>query len=274
MFSFEMYQRSADAIREKIGGFKPDVLLILGSGLGFLGDMCEDGVTVDYKDVPNLRVSTAPGHAGRFVFGRLGGRNVCVMQGRIHCYEGYSMAEAAYPVRVAYLLGARQLIITNAAGGVNRDFSVGDIMLIRDHIKLCKESPLAGENIGEFGARFNDMTEAYTPKLRETARLAAADKGISLREGTYMYFSGPQYETPAEIKAAAILGADTVGMSTVPEVITARHCSMEILGFSLVTNMAAGISGKLLSEREVLDAAETARTEFSSLVVECLRRMK
>lgn len=273
MFTFDNYQQSAEMIRGKIGDFTPEILLILGSGLGFLGDACENPVYVEYGDIPHFPVSTAPGHAGRFVFGRLGGKNVCVMQGRIHCYEGYSMAQAAYPVRVARLLGAKTLIITNAAGGVNRDFSVGDIMLITDHIKLAWFSPLTGENLPQFGPRFNDMTTAYIPALQDIARTAAKDSGTSLKEGVYMYFSGPQYETPAEIRAAAALGADTVGMSTVPEVITARHCGMDILGFSLVTNKAAGIGGAALSEEEVLTAAEAAKEKFSALVLGCIERI-
>ncbi len=273
MYSFSDYKRSTEAISGYIGSFKPDVLLILGSGLGFLGDMCGEAMKISYEDIPNFCPSTAPGHAGNLVLGKLGGKNVCIMQGRMHCYEGHTMEEVSYPVRVARLLGAETMIVTNASGGVNREFSPGDIMLITDHIKLFQDTPLAGENIPEFGPRFNDMTAAYTPELRGIAHRVAAEQGIELREGVYMYFPGPQYETPAEIRAARVLGADAVGMSTVPEVIAARHCGMRILGFSLISNMAAGITGVELSEQEVLDAAAEAKGRFSALVTGCLERM-
>jgi purine-nucleoside phosphorylase len=270
LHSFEDYKKSAELIRERANGFEPELLMILGSGLGFLGDRGKDPCRIEYTEIPGFRVSTAPGHAGALVLGELGGKRVCVMQGRVHYYEGYSMEDIAFPVRTARLLGAKTLLVTNAAGGVNESFSVGDIMLITDHIKLFDESPLRGPNIGGFGPRFNDMTHTYTAALREKALDAAARLGMELRQGVYMYFPGPQYETPAEIRAARILGADAVGMSTVPEVIAARHCGMDILGFSLISNLAAGITDEPLSEEEVLIAAEAAKDRFSALVLECL----
>jgi len=233
----------------------------------------ENPVAVSYDQVPHMKHSTAPDHKGRFVFGRLAGRNVAVMQGRLHAYEGWSFADAAYPVRLMRLLGAETLLVTNAAGAVNDTFDVGDIMLITDHIKFFAASPLTGPNLAEFGPRFPDMSHVYTPALKETARRAAKALDIRLQEGVYMYFPGPQYETPAEIRAASILGADAVGMSTVPECIVAAHCGMKVLGFTLCTNMAAGVLDQPLSGEEVIAAGQAAGPKFYALVKACLERM-
>lgn len=272
-YSFAQYRQSADALAERLGDFRPEVLLILGSGLGALGDRVEGPVTVPYGDVPHMKRSTAPDHQGRFVFGTLAGRNVAVMQGRLHTYEGWSFADVSYPVRVLRLLGAKTLLVTNAAGAVNTAFSAGDIMMITDHIKLFGVSPLCGANLDEFGPRFPDVSAVYTPALRKAAREAAQALEIPLREGVYMYFPGPQFETPAEVRMARILGADAVGMSTVPETIVAAHCGMQVLGFTLCTNMAAGVLDQPLSGEEVLEAAEAARPRFTSLVKACLERV-
>jgi len=272
-YSFATYQESAGAVRERIGDFVPEVAMILGSGLGFLGDVVENPVAVPYGDIPHFQVSTAPGHKGRLVFGKLSGKRVAVMQGRMHHYEGYSYEDVSYAVRVLRLLGCSTLIVTNAAGGVNLDFQVGDVMLITDHIKLFMESPLRGPNVEEFGPRFPDMSFLYTPALQETARSCARKLGITLREGVYMYFPGPQFETPAEVRLARTLGGDAVGMSTAPEAITAGHCGMQVLGFTLVTNMAAGVLPQPLSGEEVNAAAEAAREKFSKLVLACLKQM-
>ena len=272
-YKFEQYNESALALKDRLGGFQPKVLLILGSGLGFLGDEVEDPIVVPYSEVPHMKFSTAPGHKGQFLFGRLAGCDVAVMQGRLHAYEGWSFADAAYPVRVARLLGAETLVVTNAAGAVNVDFNVGDIMLITDHIKLFGDSPLRGPNVAEFGPRFPDSTHTYTPALQEIARKAAETLSIPLREGVYMYFPGPQYETPAEIRAARLLGADAVGMSTVPEAIVALHCGMNVLGFTLCTNMAAGVLDQPLSGEEVIQAGIEAAPRFSALVKACLSRL-
>ena len=272
-YTYAQYEASAQALRERLGEFRPRVLLILGSGLGALGDAVEDPVVVPYADVPHMKFSTAPGHKGRFLFGRLAGQSVAVMQGRLHTYEGWSFADVAYPVRVLRLLGAEALVVTNAAGAVNRDFSVGDIMLITDHIKLFGISPLCGANVEEFGPRFPDMSHVYTPTLGEVARKAAESLDIRLREGVYMYFPGPQYETPAEVRAARILGADAVGMSTVPEAITAAHCGMNVLGFTLCTNMAAGVLDQPLSGEEVIAAGQAAGPKFTALVKACLEQV-
>ena len=272
-FTFQQYQESADYLRARIGEFTPEVAMVLGSGLGFLGDVVENAVAVPYGEIPHFKASTAPGHKGRLVFGTLEGRKVAVMQGRMHHYEGYSYEEVSYAVRVLRLLGCDTLIVTNAAGGVNLDFQAGDLMLITDHIKIFMESPLRGENLPEFGVRFPDASHLYTPALQDLARKAAADLGIPLREGVYMYFPGPQYETPAEVRFARVAGADAVGMSTAPEVITAGHCGMQVLGFTLLSNMAAGILNQPLSEQEVLDAAEACKDKFSRLVLACLKQI-
>lgn len=272
-YTFAQYQESAAYIRERIGAFSPRAAMVLGSGLGFLGDLVEDAVVIPYREIPHFKASTAPGHKGQLVFGTLAGQNVAVMQGRMHHYEGYSFDDVSYAVRVLRLLGCDTLIVTNAAGCVNTAWKAGELMLITDHLKLGSDSPLRGENIPEFGVRFPDMSHIYTPRLQEIARAAAARQGIVLREGVYHYFHGPQYETPAEIRAIRTLGADAAGMSTVPEAIVACHCGMEVLGFSLLSNMAAGILDQPLSEEEVLEAAAAAREQFSTLVLNCLREL-
>ena len=273
MIPFAHYQESADALRKKIGSFQPEVLMVLGSGLGYLGDVVENPIAVPYGEIPHFKVSTAPGHKWQLVFGTLSGRRVAVMQGRMHHYEGYSYEEIGFPVRVLRLLGCSAMLVTNAAGGVNTDFEVGDLMLITDHIKLFMESPLRGPNLEEFGTRFPDVSFLYTPKLQEVARQSAKEAGLSLREGVYMYFPGPQYETPAEVRLARTLGADAVGMSTAPEAIVAGHCGMQVLGFTLVSNMAAGVLPQPLSGEEVNAAAEAARDRFSALLLTCLKNM-
>lgn len=272
-YTYKQIQESAGALREKLNGFRPQVLVILGSGLGALADEVENPVVVPYAEVPHMKHSTAPGHKGRFLFGKLAGKNAAVMQGRLHTYEGWSFADAAYPVRTARLLGIDTLVVTNAAGAVNTAFSAGDIMLITDHIKLFGVSPLCGPNLEELGPRFPDMSQVYTPALRETAREAARAQGLDLKEGVYMFFPGPQYETPAEVRAARLLGADAVGMSTVPEAITAAHCGMKVLGFTLCTNMAAGVLEEPLSGDEVIAAGEAAGPKFTALVKGCLERL-
>ena len=272
-YTYEQYQESARFLSERLEGFRPKVLLILGSGLGALADEVENPTAVPYDQVPHMKHSTAPGHKGQFLFGRLAGQDVAVMQGRLHTYEGWSFADAAYPVRVLRLLGAETLIVTNAAGAVNTAWSAGDIMLITDHIKLFGVSPLCGPNVEELGPRFPDMSHVYTPALQQTARDAAGAQGLALKEGVYMFFPGPQYESPAEVRAARLLGADAVGMSTVPEAITAAHCGLKVLGFTLCTNMAAGVLEQPLSGDEVIAAGEEAGPKFTALVRGCLERM-
>ncbi|MBQ9852606.1 MAG: purine-nucleoside phosphorylase [Ruminiclostridium sp.] len=272
-FTFAHYQESADFLRAKLGSFQPKVAMVLGSGLGYLGDVVENPIVVPYGEIPHFKASTAPGHKGQLVFGTLAGKPVAVMQGRMHHYEGYSYEEVSYAVRVLRLLGCDTLFVTNAAGGVNWKFKAGDLMLITDQIKIFLESPLRGENLPEFGVRFPDSSYLYTPALQELARKQARKLDMDLKEGVYMYFPGPQYETPAEIRMARLLGADAVGMSTVPEVITAAHCGMDVLGFTLVSNMGAGVLPQPLSEEEVLEAAAAARDKFSKLLLSCLEAL-
>lgn len=272
-YTFEQYSESAEALRSRLNGFQPRVLLILGSGLGFLGDEVEDPIVVPYSEVPHMKFSTAPGHKGQFVFGRLGGQNVAVMQGRLHTYEGWEFSDVSYPVRVLRLLGAETLFVTNAAGAVNVGFAPGDIMLITDHIKLFGVSPLCGPNVDEFGPRFPDVSHIYTPALQEIACKSAAEVDVKLQKGIYMYFPGPQFETPAEVRAARTLGADAAGMSTVPECIVAAHCGMKVLGVTLCTNMCAGILDQPLSGEEVMEVAAVSSKKFSALVRKCLENM-
>lgn len=266
-------RESADYIASKIGGFKPEILITLGSGLASLADLVENPTVVSYRDIPNFPVSTAPGHDGAFYFGKLAGKNVMLMKGRCHCYEGYDMQTVVFPLRTARLLGVDKAILTNAAGAVNTNFHVGDLMLITDHIKLWPESPLRGENIDELGIRFPDMLHAYHPDFQAIARNVAHECAITLREGVYMFFGGPQYETPAEIRAARTLGADAVGMSTVPETIAANHCGMKVLGVSLMTNMAAGIEKRQFVDGEVLEEGLKAQPRFTKFILGCLEKM-
>jgi purine-nucleoside phosphorylase len=272
-YTFADYQKAADVVAQRLGEFRPEVAMILGSGLGDMADLAQDPIVIPYGEIPGFSVSTAPGHKGQLVFGTLEGKAVAVMQGRLHAYEGYSFEEVCFPLRVLRLLGADKLVITNACGGVNLELQVGDICLITDHMKFFMDSPLRGKNLDEFGTRFPDATHLYTPRLQEVARQVAKDQGLPLKEGVYMYFPGPSYETPAEIRAIRVLGADLVGMSTVPEVLAAGHCGMEVLGFSLVSNAAAGITGEALSEQEVLDAAAAAKERFSRLICGCIQSM-
>lgn len=270
---FQDYRQSADAVLDRAGPICPEVLIVLGSGLGFLADAVENAQVIPYGDIPNVPVSTAPGHAGNLVLGRLCGKTVAVMQGRMHFYEGYTPEQTAYLVRVCYLLGARKMLVTNASGGINMQYQVGDLMLIRDYIKFTDTNILTGPNLPEFGCRFPDMSSVFTPEYRLLAKQAAAEIGLKVHEGVYCYFTGPQYETPAEIRAARVLGADAAGMSTVPECIAAAHAGMNILGITLVTNMAAGVLNQPLCEEEVLDTADRAKTYFSTFVLACLEKI-
>lgn len=273
MYTIDDYVRSAQTLKSKLGGFHPEVAIVLGSGLGGLGEYVEDPIYIDYGEIPNLCVSTAIGHAGRFIAGKLAGRNVLLMQGRLHIYEGWTAEQVAYPIRVLKLTGIDKLIVTNAAGGINRDFNVGDLMLINDFIKFNYPNPLIGPNIDEFGPRFPDMSKVFDREYMELFRSAVASRGGEVREGVYFYCTGPQYETPAEIRAMRLIGADAVGMSTVPECIAARHAGMRILGISLITNMASGILDRPLCGEEVIEAGNAASARFISYIIEFLGRM-
>lgn len=242
--------------------YRPKVAVILGSGLGSYGDSLTDAKHFHYQDIPHFPVSTVEGHAGKFVITE----QVLCMQGRFHYYEGYDMESVTFPIRVMKQIGIEKLIVTNAAGGVNKAFECGDLMLITDHINMLGKNPLIGKNIDSFGLRFPDMSEAYSKDMIETAKKSAKKINLSLKGGIYMYFSGPSFETPAEVRAARILGADAVGMSTVPEVIVANHCGIKVLGISCVTNMAAGVVEQPLSHIEVMETTERVKTKFVELV--------
>ncbi|WP_027085024.1 purine-nucleoside phosphorylase [Cohnella panacarvi] len=251
----------------------PEIGLILGSGLGVLGEQLEDAVTIHYADIPHFPVSTVEGHAGELVIGRLQGRNVVLMRGRFHMYEGYEPERTAFPVRVMKALGVRTLLATNAAGGVNMSYKPGNLMLISDHLNLTGRNPLIGPNDNALGARFPDMSEAYSRRLRAIAKETAAELGFSVQEGVYVGLLGPNYETPAEIRMFRTLGADAVGMSTVSEVIVARHSGIEVLGISCISNMAAGILDQPLSHQEVMETTELVKEQFLSLVLNVLPKM-
>lgn len=266
-----MLKESASYIKSLIGDEPVELALVLGSGLGDLADQLEESVAIDYHDIPHFPVSTVPGHKGRLVVGKLEGKRICAMQGRFHFYEGWSMDQVVYPIRTFYLMGIRKLFLTNAAGCVNQSWEPGNLMLITDHIKIMAECPNRGANIDELGPRFFDMSQTYDKQLQEVARKAAAGLGIPLKEGVYMLFSGPNFETPAEVRFARIAGADAVGMSTVPEAIAASHMGMRTIGISCMTNMAAGILDQPLNHEEVLETGERVKKEFQALVREIVR---
>nr|WP_297172321.1 purine-nucleoside phosphorylase [uncultured Agathobaculum sp.] len=272
MISKQNVQQSAAYLREMLP-FKPEIGLVLGSGLGPLADELEDAVHIPYGSIPHFRTSTAPDHAGRLVCGALDGRRVLCMQGRLHGYEGYAPDEIAYPVYVMQRLGVRALVLTNASGGINTSFSVGDFMLIEDQINMTGKSPLTGLNDDALGARFPDMTFAYAPALRQQACEAAQSCGIVLRRGIYCGVNGPQFETPAEIRMFRALGADAVGMSTVFEVIAAAHCGLPVVGIAMITNMAAGVMMQPLSGAEVNEIALSRGTDFRRLITTLVVRL-
>ncbi len=264
-YTYDFFQKSADYVRSRIG-FQPEIGLILGSGLGPLDKAIEDPVSILYKDIPNFPVSSLPFHAGKLICGTLGCKKVACMSGRFHTYEGYDPEELTAPVRLFKLLGVKAVIATNAAGAVNESYKPGDAMILKDHIKLTGDSPLRGSNTEEFGPRFFDTSKMYTPELRKIARELAADSGMTVHEGNYFFMTGPQFETPAEIRAIRILGGDVVGMSTVTEALTAAHCGMPFLAISLVSNMAAGILEQPLTTQEVIETANAAGKLFSKYV--------
>lgn len=253
---------------------RPKVAIILGSGLGGLADEMQDATAIPYTTIPHFPESTVPGHKGRFVVGKLAGTPVYAMQGRFHYYEGYAMEQVVRPVRVMAQLGVETLIVTNAAGGVNEAFSAGDLMLIVDQINMFGTNPLIGPNEEEFGPRFPDMTEAYDKNLRELALQVAAEQGIKLQQGVYMGLSGPSFETPAEIRAFRLLGADAVGMSTVPEVIAARHLGLRVLGISCISNMAAGVLPEPLTHEDVMKVTAQVGGTFGALVKGIVARLR
>lgn len=265
MKDLELIKLWVKIIREKTD-FVPEVGLILGSGLGDYAERIENKIVIPYSDLPDFPVSTVAGHAGQFVLGNINGRNVIAMQGRVHYYEGYTQRKITMPVRVMKNLGVNKMIITNAAGGVNREFQPGTLMLIQDHINYSGSNPLIGDNPEEFGARFPDMTNVYSKEYQKNLKELTAKEGIALKEGVYMMLSGPSYETPAEVRVAGILGADAVGMSTVPEAIVCSQMGISVLGISCITNCAAGILDQPLNHAEVVETANRVKEEFIKVV--------
>lgn len=263
-----MYQKIKTCLESVRGktDFKPEVGLILGSGLGDFADTIQVETTVDYSDIEGFPVSTVQGHKGRFVFGYVEHVPVVIMQGRVHYYEGYAMSDVVLPTRLMGMLGAKKLVLTNAAGGVNEHFHPGDLMMITDHIAVGVPSPLIGPNLEELGERFPDMSEVYSLRLQDVVRAAAKECGISLKEGVYVQLTGPAYETPAEIRMCRMWGGDAVGMSTACEAVAARHMGLEICGISCITNLAAGMSSEKLSHREVQEVADRVSREFQKLI--------
>lgn len=268
--NYEKLMKCFECVQQKIT-FKPEIALILGSGLGDYADTMGVVETLDYHDIEGFPVSTVPGHKGRFVFGYAGGVPIVAMQGRVHFYEGYKPQDVVLPIRLMKLMGAKVLFLTNAAGGINRSFNAGDFMLITDQISMSVPSPLIGENIDELGVRFPDMSEVYSRRLRKIIENSAVTAGVPLRRGVYIQTTGPQYETPAEIRAYERLGADAVGMSTAIEAIAARHAGMEICGISCISNLAAGISVNPLTHAEVQETADRVAPLFKKLVTQAIK---
>ncbi|MFD3157375.1 purine-nucleoside phosphorylase [Haloimpatiens sp. FM7330] len=252
---------------------EPEIGIILGSGLGVLAEEVEDKVIIKYADIPNMPTSTVKGHAGQYVFGKLNGKKVIMMQGRFHYYEGNKMETLSLPVYIMKNLGVKNLIVTNAAGGVNTEFKPGDLMLINDHINFAFNNPLMGKNEEEIGPRFPDMSEAYSKDLIKLAKDVASKLDVDVKEGVYLMMTGPTYETPAEIRMVRALGGDAVGMSTVPEVIAANHCGLKVLGISCITNMAAGILDQPLNHAEVIETSNRVKNTFIKLVKEIVKSM-
>lgn len=270
--AYEKLVRCEKIIREKTD-FEPEVALVLGSGLGGYASNMDVRCEVPYSEIEGFPVSTVPGHDGRFLFGYVKGVPAVAMKGRIHYYEGYDMTDIVLPVRLMGMLGAKTLVLTNAAGGINMDFTPGDLMIIKDHISAFVPSPLRGENLDELGPRFPDMSKIYDRGLMEYLRASAAENGFEMKEGVYLQFQGPNFETPTEIKMFRGLGADAVGMSTVCEAIAARHMGLRIAAVSCITNMAAGILDQPLSHEEVQETADKVADKFEKLITGLIARI-
>lgn len=265
MALFDQIQAASEVVRKRTS-LQPKVGIILGSGLGAFADSLQDKVAIPYGELPDFPTSSVPGHAGRLVVGKLAGATIVAMQGRVHMYEGYPAWQAAFPARVLCALGIHSLVVTNAAGGIRSDLMPGDLMAISDHINLSGANPLTGHNDERLGPRFPDMSTAYDPSLRHLLRTTADKLKVPLKEGVYVWLSGPSYETPAEIRFLRTIGVDAVGMSTVPEVIVASHMGVRVAGISCITNLAAGIGRKPLSHAEVAETADRVRDRFTALL--------
>lgn len=265
-------QKTLDFINEKTNNFKPEIGIILGSGLGDFVQNFEH-IAIPYSEIPNFETSTVQGHKGQLVFAEISGKKVVIMQGRYHFYEGHSMDKVVYPVKVMKKLGVKKLIITNAAGAANKEFKPADLMLITDHINFTGKNPLFGPNDETLGTRFPDMSEVYKKELIKTAQACAEEIGITLQKGIYLASSGPSYETPAEIRMFKTMGADAVGMSTVPEAIVANYCGIDVLGISCISNYAAGVQTTPLSHLEVIETTNIAKEKFQSLLLKILEKL-
>ena len=270
-YDYDYVKVSADYVKN-IVPYEPEIGIILGSGLGRFAESIENPIEIKYEDIPNFLVSTVASHAGKLIFGKIEGKKVVCMAGRFHYYEGYDFEQLVLPIRLFKLLGVKKTILTNAAGAVNTSYNVGDIMVVKDHLKLTGSSPLCGTNDERFGPRFFDTTDMYTKELRDIALECAEKSPLTFHEGVYMFFTGPQFETPAEIRAARILGADAVGMSTVTEALTAAHCGMPLLALSVMTNMAAGVLDQKLSDEEVGIAAAKISKHFAEYVKDIISK--
>jgi purine-nucleoside phosphorylase len=269
---FTEVDAAASWIRERAGGRAPEIAVVLGSGLGGFFDRVTDAFTCEYGEVPEWPASAVAGHAGRLGIGRLSGRTVAVLSGRVHVYEGHEMDRVVFATRVMARLGVKAIVLTNAAGGINPAFGKGALMVIDDHINFLGRNPLTGANDDRFGVRFPDMTEVYSARLRRIADEASAACGVAVQHGVYLAVPGPSYETPAEIRAFRTLGADAVGMSTVPEAIAARHMGLEVLGISCITNMAAGMLPETLNHEDVFEIANRVKGAFSALLEGIIER--
>lgn len=270
---FKKLQDCLKSVRE-ITDFEPEVALVLGSGLGDFANGIEVECEIDYHDIKGFPVSTVPGHAGKFIFGKLGDVKIVCMKGRVHFYEGYPISDVVLPARLMYMLGAKILFLTNASGSTNLDIPAGSLMLIKDHVSIFAPNPLIGANIDELGTRFPDMSSVYDEKLCEIIKASANNLGIDIKEGIYCQLTGPSFESPAEIQLLKHLGVDAVGMSTVVEAIAANHCGMRICGISCACNMAAGISPNPLTHDEVQEAAAEAAPKFKKLLTDAIINFK
>lgn len=270
--NFLKVKESVDYIKDKIK-YDPEIAIILGSGLGELADEIKNKVIIKYSDIPNMPKSTVKGHKGQFVFGELFNKKVVAMQGRFHYYEGNKMEVLALPIYILKYIGVKNIIVTNAAGGVNTKLTPGDFMIINDHINFAFDNPLIGKNDEKLGTRFPDMSQPYNRELINICKNTAKKIGLKVKEGTYFMMSGPSYETPAEVRMIRELGGDAVGMSTVPEVIAANHCGLKVLGISCITNMASGVLDKPLTHSEVIETSERVKSNFSKLIKEIVKNI-
>lgn len=271
MFNYEQYNESAKYIKNKIGTLNPKIAIILGSGLGVLSEEFEQKTVIKYSEIPNFPISTVEGHAGELIIGKLNGIEVIAMNGRFHYYEGYDLKETTFPIRVFKLLGIEKLILTNASGGINTSYEAGDFMVINDYLSFFADSVLRGKNLNEFGERFTDMSETFDKTLSTELKDIIKKHTGRVKEGVYAYMKGPTFETPAEIRALRILGADAVGLSTVPEAIVAHHCNIKTVAVSCITNMAAGVLDEVLSYDDVKQTAEKVKIKFKEIIKEYVK---